>query len=245
MNVARLTLITPPQPDRDVLAGTEVYLDREFFSGASGRVAISRRPNTPCLRYRAGDWWLDNDSTAHNGLLSVHFAGEPKRVQVPQRCSVRLPDGRAEVIAWNKECRLWLAIEGSAHQGVKVGTPDGERTEVGVPGAVLRVRELWQRVPVHRVILAAHYREYFTAGLHAPAPQGRTQTMRCMGQEKATQLDRALRETMDAVWGEQGHGEELPDYLISQHLLGPRDLHLVPHRACRHQRPGPVGHDSN
>ncbi|PPK65865.1 hypothetical protein CLV40_112127 [Actinokineospora auranticolor] len=215
---------------------TVVYLDRLYLTGLPGDPTISRQPHAPSLCHRAGDWWLDNYSQAHNAYVAVHPRHEQGRIVVPLRCSVRLGDGDSEVWVWSPQHRLRLRVAGSAFLSAQREQEDDVSTEVGVPGAHDRVTELWKRVPFHRVVLAAYYRPYFAPGLVRPAPQNREQTRRCVGQPTCTRLDRALRETMNAIWGEQGHAAELPEYLISQRLLNATDQGLVPHTDCAHRR---------
>jgi hypothetical protein len=234
--VAQLIVNYSPHPPFEVPVDRELYLDRHFLSGPQHDASISREPSAPCLRHRDGDWWLDNDATAHNAWVAVQVGDHLGRVVVPQRCSFRLSDGEVEVWVWKQEYRLRLAVSGSALR-LPVVAMEGDLTEAGVAGADLRVSALWRRSPIHQVVLAAHYRAYFVAGLELPKPQSRDATLRCMGHHTATQLTRALRETMYAVWQEQGHGEELPEYLISRRLLTIADLELVPHASCAHPRP--------
>src|SRR5262249_10841133 len=151
--------------------------------------------------------------TAHNAHVAVHTPGGHGRVVVPKRCSFQLGDGTTEVWAWDSRYRWRLGVSGSRYPPPPPSqagpTPPG-----GGPRANERVTELLRTTPLHRAVLAAHYRHYLIPGLEQPEPQGRAQTLRCMGHKTATQLDRALRETMHAIWREQGHGSELPVYLI-------------------------------
>src|SRR5215470_14874799 len=197
--MARLILYYHSRAPWDVPTDTVVYLDRHFLTEQDGAedLSISRRPNAPCLLHRHDDWWLDNHATAHNAHVAVHTPGGHGRLVVPKRCSFQLGDGTTEVWAWDSRYRLRLVVSGSTYRPPAT-SQDGLRTQVGEPGADERVTELFRAAPIHRAVLAAHYRSYLIPGLEQPEPQGRAQTLRCMGHKTATQLDRALRETMHA-----------------------------------------------
>src|SRR5262249_46315403 len=151
--------------------------------------------------------------TAHNAHVAVHTPGGHGRVVVPKRCSFQLGDGTTEVWAWDSRYRLRLVVSGSTYRPPAT-SQDGLTTPGSEPATNDLMTELFRTTPIHRAVPAAHYRHYLIPVLEQPEPQVRAQTLRCMGHKTATQLDRALRETMHAIWREQGHGSELPVYLI-------------------------------
>ncbi len=214
----------------------DLFLDRGFLSGGQD-LTVSRAPNAPCLRHRDGNWWLDNDSGDPNEALVRVWTGlDNRRLDVPARLSFRLPEGENEVRIFKPEYAVVLTVTGSRSLGGRVADP--KVTEVGLPEAVVHVRALFHQKPRTKVVLAALYREYLTPGFAAPKPLTRHQASECLGNSNPHEVDAALKDIQAAIWGKQGNGESVPQFLINRKLLASVDQQLVPHRICPHRRPG-------
>lgn len=210
----------------------ELYLDRQFLT-AGRDASISRAPNAPLLCHVDGRWFLRNDP----GMpLSVYVVAQGRRFPVPERCWFRFDDGLAHILAWEPSFRIDIAVEGSEALPQPAPRP-GIQTQVGVPGAVLRVQDLLLRRPRHKAVLAAYYREFFQPGIASPHPLDRAATLRCLGLTSYTALEKALNDVSETIWGDSaGHRHELPMFLIRHHVLRVHDQGLVPHKACAHGR---------
>ena len=86
IDFGRFSTVIDANPDQPY------YLDREFLSGGED-TAISRAPNTPCLRHRVGTWWVDNDSDRNEAIVLLWSSNERQKFTVPRRCSFALSDG--------------------------------------------------------------------------------------------------------------------------------------------------------
>jgi hypothetical protein len=224
-----------PEPRR-LHRGDHLYLDRKFLSDPTRPDhTLSRRPHAPCLRFRDAHWWLDNDCLDDSVPLTVFSADLGRRFNVPNQCSFRLRNGESELHLWRPEFRVLLLVHGQRTRPADP-EPSGPVTEVGRPDADARVLRLFAEKPWQKVILAAHYREYFTPGIKRPAETSRAETARCIGR-KEHDVSEAKKAIMEAIWGEQGHGDEIASYLIGRMLITRQDQSLVPHRECSHRRP--------
>ena len=214
----------------------DLFLDREFLSSGQD-MTVSRAPNAPCLRHRDGNWWLDNDSGGPNeASVRVFTGGDNRRLDVPARLSFRLPDGENEVRVFKPEYAVVLTVTGSRRLSSRAADPN--MTEAGLPEAVAHVRALFRRKPRTKTVLAALYREYLTPGFAAPKALTRHQASECLGNSSPHEVDAALKDIQAAIWGKQGNGESVPQFLINRKLLSSEAQQLVPHRQCPHRRPG-------
>ena len=216
------------------LAADEVlYLDREFLSASYDR-EVSRRPEAPSLRMRERAWWLDNGCRLRGVPLTLFVTDEGRRYEVPQRCCIELPPGDLVVHVWSRNYRVRL-VHDAASAEPSPASPDGERTEVGLPDAIERVRKLFHDHLQHKIALVALYREYLTPGLRAPQALSRQNASLCMGRKTPSEVDAALQYVQQAIWGGSGHSDDVPDFLIGRCLLTQSDLGLVKHtEKCGH-----------
>ncbi|MGD9526613.1 MAG: hypothetical protein AB7I38_11985 [Dehalococcoidia bacterium] len=220
------------------------FFDREFVSNGQDR-SISRRPHCPCLRYRAGSWWIDNDSDTTEAKLQIWIKAEKRKHEIPRRCSFALPDGEVEVRVWNvaKYPVALLTISGSDPAQTRpvptehlVYDSDNAITQPGLPDSDLRVVALFDEDPMVARQLVAYYREYFVSSPEDAEPLSREEVGRCFG-KSAHMIDSALRKVQRAIWGTGGgHTDEIPSYLINRGLLDPGLEALVPHYECGHKR---------
>jgi hypothetical protein len=217
---------------------TSLFLDREFLSRGED-LAVSRAPDAPCLRHRAGSWWIDNDSDRNEATV-ILWAAEGKH-EIPRQCSFALPDGEVELFPWDGErYKVALAVSGSDLDQTRPGSGRSRRPEpitlVGLEDADPRVQELFKQKPRTRTILAALYREYLTRGSSVPRPLSRDEVRQCMGFTTPAPVDSALQEVQRAIWGESGHADEVPGFLINRGHLKLEHQMVIPHREC-------VGHN--
>jgi hypothetical protein len=218
----------------------DFFLDRDLLSGGAD-LSLSRAPAAPYLRHVDGQWHLVNASVAGTAL-TVFPNDQRLRFPVPARCAFALPDGESEIWVAKQEHRVLVVVSDSVVRLPGTRGASGHTTQIALPSAVCAVRSLFERKPQHKVVLAAHYREYFTPGITTPAPQHRDLTSACAGQQSNRRLERALDEVSEAIWGEPaGRRDEIPRFLISEALLLPHDQGLVPHRDCSHRTYGPAG----
>jgi len=217
------------------------FLDREFLSHGKDH-AISRAPHTPCLRHRVGSWWIDNDSDQNETIVRLWAKTSERKYDVPRHCSFALPDGEIELRVWDIERYVMvLTVSGSHPRTTRPGTHEsgpGAITRDGLEDAEERVRTLFTEKPRTRTVLAALYREYLTAGAGAPRPLTREEARRCLSMDSPSSIDTALQDVQRAIWGEPGHADKIPVYLINRGLLKPEHQGMVPHRDCAHRRPG-------
>jgi hypothetical protein len=239
-----LTLLTVDYLGRELVTlspgSPEFYLDRSFLS--VGDNTLSRRPYAPCLRLRDDEWWLDNDCRDDVKPLAVLADELGWRCNVPSQCSFRLRSGENELHIWRPEFRVLLMVTSPVTVGVRYvpqspsGIEPGTTTVVGLDNATQRVIRLFQQKPRYKMIIVAHYREYLTPGINRPRELSRTETANCFGgnQDNVSEAKKAI---MDAIWGEQGHGDEIAEWLVRRRLISRADQSLVPHRDCAHSRP--------
>lgn len=221
------------------------YLDRQFVSNGED-TSISRWPNSPCLRYRAGTWWIDNDSHTTKAELRIRVRPEQQKYDIMRRCSFALPDGQTEVYFWhvNKYPMAVLTLNGSEPQRVRPTPPppgraafdrDAAVTQPGRPDAEQRVRALFAEDHMLAVQLAAYYREYYISSPHKAAPLSRLVVGKCFGRAPYM-IDDALKKIQRAIWGDAGHTDDIPDFLFSRSLLPLELRYEIPHWDCGHQR---------
>lgn len=219
------------------------FLDREFVSNGADR-SISRQPYAPCLRYRAGTWWIDNDSNTNEAVVRIWVKAEERKYELPQRCSFALPNGEVEVRVWDvREYPVILLTLSGTEPGWARPVPSGRGlygadTEVTTPGkrpeADSNVRELFDQEPLIKVQLAAYCREYFVSSPEKPRPLSRADVGKCFG-KAPHMIDGPLKRIQLAIWGELGHGEEVPGYLINRGLLKAEHQTNIPHWDCGHK----------
>jgi hypothetical protein len=219
------------------------FLDREFLSHGDDR-QISRAPDAPCLRHRAGSWWVDNDSDRNEAVVTL-WSSVTGRQTIPRRCSFALPDGDVELFPWDGErYKVALTVSGSDHLQTRPGHQRTRRrsavTVVGLGEADRRVADLFKNKPRTRTILAALYREYLTRGHAEPRTLTREEARKCMGFSTPAPVDSALQDVQRAIWGQLGHADEIPRFLVNHHHLKADDQMLIPHRHCGH-RDSPSG----
>jgi hypothetical protein len=215
------------------------FLDRDFLSHGEDR-KLSRAPHSPCLRHRAGSWWIDNDSDRNEAVVAL-WSKDTGRHRIPRQCSFALPDGDIELFPWDGE-KYQIALR-VAHSESDRTRPDADqsppptaKTQIGHLEADRRVTELFEQRPRTRTILAAIYREYLTRGHTTAKPLTRDEARRCMGLNTPAQIDQALQDVQRAIWDELGHSENVPQFLVHRDLLRPEDQMLIPHRDCAHAR---------
>jgi hypothetical protein len=222
----------PSRPPRlDLSPGDgPLFLDRQFLRPHDR--SVSRRPDAPVLLFRAGDWWLDNECRRLDSP-TVFSPSLGRRVDVPYGCSFRLRAGENELHLWKPEYQLSLTVVGAVDP-IRDEPASGLPTVFGSPEADQKLRSLFHRSPHYKRVLAALYREYLTAGVDRPKELARQDAADCLGGE-TNEVSDAKKAAMKAIWGENGHNDQLPHYLINRQFLTPADQTLVPHRRCNHR----------
>lgn len=221
------------------------YFDRQFMSNGQD-ASISRWPNSPCLRYRTGTWWIDNDSSTTAAVLRIKVRREQQKYDIPRRCSFALSDGQTEVYSWHvDEYPLTvLTLTGSEPQLVRPIPPPADRagfrsdyavTEPGLPDADERVQTLFAEDHMLAVQLVAYYREYYMSTPHRAVPLSRLVVGKCFGKQPHM-IDDALKKIQRAIWGDVGHTDDIPGFLFNRSLLPLELRYEIPHWDCGHQR---------
>ncbi|MEV6350451.1 hypothetical protein [Actinoplanes sp. NPDC051851] len=207
-----------------------LFLDRRFLNRTD--LTVSRAPDAPALLMRAGEWWLDNNCSRHQ-VPTVFTPDLGRRVEVPYGCSFRLREGHNDLRLWAPEYALSLTVAGVPDSAA--GTPDtGPVTIVGLSDSQRRVHALFQRSPRYKLVMAAVYRDFLTPGIDRPRELSRQDAAKCVGGDP-NEVSDAKKAVMQAIWGEQGHGDHLAAYLINHRFLTPSDQGLIPHRGCAHR----------
>jgi hypothetical protein len=208
----------------------QLFLDRRFLNGTD--LTVSRAPDAPVLLLRAGEWWLDNNCSRHQ-VPTVFTPALGRRVEVPYGCSFRLREGHNDLRLWTPDYTLSLTVVGIPAR--PAGKPDpGPVTVVGLTDGERRLRALFRRSPRYKLVMTALFREYLTPGIDRPRELSRQDAAKCVGGDP-NEVSDAKKAVMQAVWGEQGHGDHLAAYLINRRFLTPADQVLIPHRGCTHR----------
>jgi hypothetical protein len=210
-----------------------LFLDRRFLNGTD--LTVSRAPDAPTLLLRAGEWWLDNNCSRHQ-VPTVFTPALGRRVEVPYGCSFRLREGDNDLRLWKPDYTLSLTVAGTLAR--PAGEPDaGQVTAIGLADGDRRLRDLFRRSPRYKLVMAALYRDYLTPGIDRPKELTRQDAAKCVGGDP-NEVSDAKKAVMQAIWGEQGHGDHLAAYLINRRFLTPDDQILIPHRRGGHRPAG-------
>jgi len=136
---------------------------------------------------------------------------------------------------------------GMAQLGSESSTVTGSALVQGFPGlqnqnpprpdAVSRARAYLERSRHGRLALAYYYQRYIVADL-APQPMRMSDVATALDLAGEAAVSDYKRELQRLIWGEQGHQQELAQFLIAHNLINRADLDRANQIAVDNQREG-------
>jgi hypothetical protein len=178
----------------------------------------------------------------------------PRALDGFERYPVPLPTGTWMISVGKWPLQLFVNVP--AHRGDDLGMPQGvsESSTVtgnalaqGLPGlqhqnpprpdAVSRARVYLERSRHGRLALAYYYQRYILADL-APQPMRMSDVATALDLAGEAAVSDYKKELQRLIWGEQGHQQELAQFLITHNLISRADLDQARQIAADNQREG-------